>query len=456
MIGHWGSKLYIYSMLDQFLDFADRHQLCDKRHPTLLAVSGGIDSTVMLYLFREAGFDFGVAHANFQLRGAESDRDQDFVAMLCKEFDVSLAVCRFDTEKYAWEKSLSTQLAARELRYEWFNDLLKEGPYKSVATAHHFDDTMETVLMNLIRGSGVDGLAGIPVRNGAVIRPMMFATRKQVENYALKRGIVWREDASNHTDNYQRNYIRHHVIPHLREINPSLDVTWRGGLRRINHELNIIQRAHDLWKERFVSRSSGCVCIAKEGIKEYAGNPAMLWRYIRNFGFNFDQAADIVRSVNGQPGKKFMSASHALIVDRDHLMVFELQQQWNERVIGQHDRTLHLGPWMLTIEMMPQTGSVDLRASGEETALLDASKLSFPLLWRKWKPGDFFYPLGLGHRKKISDFFVDEKLSLADKDRATVIESGGDIIWVSGHRIDDRFRITPGTTVGIRLQISVL
>ena len=442
-------------MLDQFLDFADRYQLCDKQHPALLAVSGGIDSTVMLYLFKEAGFNFGVAHANFQLRGAESDGDQEFVTVLCSEFNIPLVVRRFDTERYAWEKSLSIQLAARELRYNWFSELIKEGFYKSVATAHHFDDTMETILMNLTRGAGIDGLAGIPVKNGVVIRPMMFATRKQVENYASMRGIVWREDASNHTDNYQRNYIRHHVIPHLRSLNPSLDITWRAGLQRINGELSIIQRAHDLWKTKFVNEQPHRLSIGKEGIRDCGDNPAMLWRLIRNFGFNFDQASDILRAANGQSGKKFMSATHALVIDREDVIVFE-RNQWSDRLIGERDKTANLGPWYLTLDEMPPPGSADMRSSCGETAWLDASKISFPLLWRKWKPGDFFYPLGLGHRKKVSDFFIDEKLSLADKERATVVESGGAIVWVSGRRIDDRFRVTPATSLCIRLQISVL
>ncbi|HTF17250.1 MAG TPA: tRNA lysidine(34) synthetase TilS [Chryseolinea sp.] len=442
-------------MLDQFLDFIDRNQLCTRYDSTLLAASGGIDSMVMLYLFREAGFKIGVAHANFQLRGAESDGDQQFVAQLCKEFNIPFFTRRFETEEYAWEKTLSVQIAARELRYAWFRELAATNHYQHIATAHHFDDTMETILLNLTRGTGLDGLSGIPVKNGAIIRPMMFASRKQVEKYADMHGLVWREDASNQTDNYQRNYIRHHVMPHLRELNPSLEATWRSGLRKVNHEIGIVQQAFELWKDRFVHQQQGRAVIAKAAVEEYPNNPAMLWRYIRNFGFNFEQAGDIQGALDGQSGKRFFSSTHMLVVDREQLIIIDRTKEWNELKLVAVNDQYHLGPWMLTVQEISERAPVDYhRAVEEHTAVLDASKLSLPLIWRKWKAGDYFYPLGLGHRKKLSDFFVDEKLSVADKDKATVIESGGEIIWVSGLRIDDRFKITDKTIKRIELKIS--
>lgn len=441
-------------MLDQFLDFIDRNQLCTRRDSTLLAVSGGIDSIVMLHLFREAGFNIAVAHANFQLRGIESDGDQQFVTQLCKEFDIPLFVRRFETEEYAREKTLSVQMAARELRYSWFRELLEARHFQRLATAHHFDDTMETILLNLTRGTGLEGLSGIPVKNGSVIRPMMFATRKEVERYAAVHGIVWREDASNQTDNYQRNYIRHHVMPHLRELNPSLDVTWRSGLQKVNYDIGIVQRAYENWRDKYVREQEGRRVVAKAALDEYPDNPAMLWRYIRNFGFNFEQSGDIQRALNGQPGKRFYSSTHLLVTDRGQIVIIDRAAEWNELSVATPNEQYHLGPWTLTVQEIPERQPIDYRrVMDEHTAVLDASKISLPITWRKWKAGDYFYPLGLGHKKKLSDFFVDQKLSVADKDEATVIESGGDIIWVAGHRIDDRFKIVSETTKRIELKI---
>lgn len=442
-------------MLDKFLQFIERNQLCSSRDSTLLAVSGGIDSTVMLYLFREAGFKVAVAHANFQLRGAESEGDQQFVTTVCKTFNIQLYTRSFKTEEYAWQRSLSIQMAARELRYAWFRELAQAHNYTRIATAHQFDDTMETILLNLTRGAGLDGLSGIPVKSGILIRPMMFASRRQVEKYADMHGIVWREDASNQTDNYQRNYIRHHVIPHLRELNPSLDETWRSGCERVNFEIGIVHNASERWKAEFVREQQGRIVMAKAALNDYPGNPAMLWRYIRNFGFNFDQAADIQRASDGQPGKRFYSSTHQLVIDREQVLIVDRKNEWSELKLVALNEPYYLGPWVLTIVDVPENVPSDYhRSLDANSVVLDASKISLPLLWRKWKPGDYFYPLGLGHRKKLSDLFVDEKLSVVDKDLVTVIESAGEIIWVPGHRADDRFKITSNTMKRIELKIN--
>lgn len=442
-------------MLDQFLDFVSRNQLCSKHEVTLLAVSGGIDSTVMFYLFKEAGFRMAVAHANFQLRGDDSDGDEEFVTTLCKTFNVPLFTRRFETEHYAWEKSLSIQLAARELRYAWFAELMKQEGISHLATAHHFDDSMETVLLNFTRGAGLEALAGIPVKNGSIIRPMMFASRKQVEQHAAKHGIVWREDASNQTDNYQRNFIRHNVMPLLRTLNPSLDITWRKGQEKAGQELVVMHGAFNAWKETFVKEQKGKFVIAKAGIEKNGDNPVLLWRFIRNFGFNYDQAGDIQRGMGGQSGKQFFSGSHTLTVDRDQLIVAGRRKDWSEIDIDEQDSAFNLGPWWLTVSVVRDIHPEALK-NGEANAVIDASKLSFPLTWRKWRAGDYFYPLGLGHRKKLSDFFIDARVSMADKADATVVESGGEIVWVAGRRIDDRFKVTDKTEKCILFTISHL
>ncbi|MEP6736482.1 MAG: tRNA lysidine(34) synthetase TilS [Chryseolinea sp.] len=436
-------------MLPAFLDHIEKFELCSKSDPILLAVSGGIDSVSMLYLFREAGYHVGVAHCNFQLRGQESDDDEQFVAAICKAFDIPVYVKRFETEAHAWENTLSTQMAARELRYTWFNELLKTHSYKRIATAHHFDDTMETILLNLIKGSGLDGFTGIPVRNGDVIRPLLFSSRKDIEQYALRKGIVWREDHSNNTDDYQRNFVRHHIIPKFKELNPSLENSWKTGLEKAKSEMNFLNHAYDEWKSIFVAISRDRAEISKEGLSRNQ-NASLLWRYIRTFGFNYDQSKEIIRALHGQPGKRFVSHTHNLAIDRDVLIITPRQQHWSEAIIDSDQPDASLGPWLLSVEKIETNDRIP---SSQNVALFDASLLTFPLIWRKWKSGDYFYPLGLGHRKKLSDFFIDQKLSVADKDNVTIIECDGRIAWVAGYRIADQFKLGEKTSSAIKLTI---
>jgi tRNA(Ile)-lysidine synthase len=226
---------------------------------------------------------------------------------------------------------------------------------------------------------------------------------------------------------------------------------------KVNFEIGILQEIYQRWKDRFIHEERGRITLSKTALEEYPGNPAMLWRFIRNHGFNLEQAIDVMQAVNGQPGKRFMSSTHLLVIDRKDLIIVDRREEWRELQLEAMNEPYHLGPWRLIMHEVAAEDSNDYHRSADEgIAVLDASKMSLPMTWRKWREGDYFYPLGLGHRKKVSDFFVDEKLSVADKDTATVVECGGNIIWVSGHRIDDRFKITPETTKRIRLTISHL
>lgn len=437
-------------MLEQFLNHIEQNDLCDKSDSILLAVSGGVDSMAMLYLFREGGFRVAVAHCNFQLRSKESDADEEFVRLVCKELDVPFFSKRFETEAYAWENTLSIQMAARDLRYAWFEELLVKNAYRCLATGHHFDDSIETILLNLTRGSATEGLAGIPVKNGNVIRPLLFATRKQIEKYAAAKGIVWREDLSNMTDDYQRNFIRHQVVPKLKELNPSLEVTWQSGIEKIYGDLALIHHAFEEWKSEFTTESIDRITIQKNAFLEFPGTASLLWRYIRTFGFNFEQAKEIISSLNGQPGKRFFSSSHLLAVDRDVLIITTLQHNWTEVSISKDESQFYLGPWQLNVESNDGLPGI----FNENEAYLDEALLTFPLTWRKWKAGDVFFPLGMEHKKKLSDFFIDKKISVADKELVTVLESEGKIVWVAGYRIDDRFKVTPKTTSILKFSFS--
>ena len=437
-------------MLEQFLNHIEQNDLCDKSDAILLAVSGGVDSMAMLYLFREAGFHIGVAHCNFQLRGKESEADEEFVREVCKELDVPFFFRRFETEAYAWENTLSIQMAARELRYAWFEELLIKNTYRFLATGHHFDDSMETILLNLTRGSATDGLAGIPIKNGSVIRPLLFASRKQIEKYAAMKGLVWREDLSNMTDDYQRNFIRHQVVPKLKELNPSLELTWQSGIEKIHGDLALLHHAFADWKKQFITESVERITIQKNAFVSFPGGGSLLWRFIKSFGFNFEQSKEIISSLHGQPGKRFFSSSHLLVVDRDLLIITSIQHNWHEVLIEKGQLQSILGPWHLQMEKIRELPEL----INENEAYLEESMVTFPITWRKWKPGDSFVPLGMEHKKKLSDFFIDRKVSMADKELVTLLESDGIIVWVAGHRIDDRFKVTSKTTSIVKFTLT--
>ena len=438
-------------MQEQFLNHIQKHSLCQRGDKILLAVSGGLDSVVMLHLFKEAGFSVGVAHCNFQLRGNESDGDEDFVKQCCEQLNVPVFVKRFDTQSYGWENNLSIQMAARELRYSWFEHLLEEKHYDFLATGHHFDDTVETILLNWIKGTAVEGLAGIPVKNKKVIRPLLFATRAQVEKHAAEKGIQWREDQSNLTDDYQRNFIRHQIVPKLKELNPSLETTLHTGIEKLQSDIALLHVQVEEWRRNFISREGEKIAISKKGFDSFPQGVHLLWRCIKEYEFNFEQAREIIHGLHGQSGKRFLSPSYQLVIDREHLILSPHEKFWDDVVIQEGQREAILGSFEMEIE---KTTSVEI-SKDSLIAKLDADKLKFPLRWRKWKAGDFFYPLGMDHKRKLSDFLIDNKVALTDKDSVTVLESAGEIAWVVGYRIDNRFKITPQTRSALTFTINL-
>lgn len=434
-------------MKDKFLKHLEGLGLKPGSDRLLLAVSGGLDSMVMLQLSQTCGFSVGVAHVNFQLRGAESDGDEQFVKNYCAVHNIPIFVQCFQTNNYAMEKKLSIQMAARELRYGWFEEVLNKEGFRYVATAHHLNDSLETVLINLARGTGIEGMIGIPVKSGNRIRPILFATKSEIENYAAQQGIAWREDSSNLTDDYQRNFIRHQIIPALKKVNPALEDTFSETVSKIGGEIAILQ--HDLaeWKKEHWVRDGAIIRINKNGLT--SGEEARLWHGIKSFGFGYSQCEDILRALYGQSGKQFLTTTHKLVVDRDFLVITPGKDILEEVVIEPKQERAYLGSYEMRIHATHElTHSAD---SG--VALLDADKLKFPLIWRKWKPGDYFFPLGMTHRKKISDFLIDNKISVGEKDLVTVLESAGEIVWVVGHRIDNRYKITPQTKDALSLII---
>lgn len=413
---------------------------CQPEQRILLAVSGGVDSMVMLHLFHTAGYKIGVAHCNFQLRGAASDEDERLVQQVCEQLKVSFHGKRFETNNYAALHGLSIQMAARELRYAWFNELMQEYSYLLLATAHHLNDNLETTLLNFVRGTGINGMRGIPPKNDNIIRPLLAFTKNELVSYATNNKLTWREDASNESDDYDRNFLRHQVIPKLQELNPSLEDTFK----RTNHSLlgavAIFQLGLDHLCQQFVIQEKDRLQISKE-LMQYISYPeVVLWELLKDYGFNQTQCADAITAA-GQSGKIFLSSGHQLTIDRKVWILTPIPNRLTPMEVKHNDKTVTFGALTMTIER-----SANNTFSNEPLeARLDADKITFPLLWRSWKEGDVFVPLGMDNKKKLSDFFIDAKISRTDKEVATVLEANGDIIWVVGYRLDNRYKITPQT-----------
>ena len=378
---------------------------------------------------------------NFELRGNASDEDERFVKEWCDRHKIAFHSKRVDTNKYATENKLSTQMAARELRYDWFDELLSTVKADYVCTAHHLNDSIETVIINLARGAGIEGMMGIPVKSKNRLRPLLFASRQQIEDYAAVHSIAWREDSSNATDDYQRNLIRHQVIPILKKINPSLEETFKESFNKIEGEFAILKNKIETWKNDYWTIESDAIKIKKTGLNSHE-SAALLWHSIKGLGFNYATCQGVMDALHGQSGKQFLSGSHKLVIDRDCIIIITLlNDKLTDIQIKENQQLAALGLWQLTIG----SKTPDKFSSNSNMASLDAAKLKYPLVWRKWRAGDYFYPLGMTQRKKISDFLIDGKISLGEKDSVTVLESAGEIAWVVGHRLDNRLKITDST-----------
>ncbi|MBS1951719.1 MAG: tRNA(Ile)-lysidine synthetase [Cytophagales bacterium] len=428
-------------MNQRFIRFIAEKRLCTREDHILLAVSGGKDSVALFHLFLENGFRFAVAHAHFQLRGADADQDQAFVKKLCQKKSIPFYTKKFNTRLFAKQNSLSIQMAARELRYAWFQQLTATHQFDVVATAHHANDSIETVLLNFARGSGLEGWDGIAPNTGKIIRPLLFATRKQIDEYVKKNKLKWREDKSNATDDYQRNFIRHKILPQLKKINPSLENSFVESIEKITGSNELMQTGIVYWKKKFCSEKNDQVHLSKKGLKLFQHPEGVLWNLIKNYGFNLDQCNQIIRSVSEQPGKKFVSKKYELVIDRSALVITPHQGEWSELKIKKNQTEAELEGCLL---LLSEKKEAEI-PKGNSIALLDLARLQFPLVWRKWKTGDYFYPLGMNHKKKVSDFLINQKISVAEKNRVSVLTSGGEIVWVVGHRISDHFKVTEGT-----------
>lgn len=405
---------------------------------------------VLLDLFQKTGFRVAVAHANFQLRGEESQRDEDFVRTHCSEQNIPFHAKPFDTAVYAKSTHQSIQMAARELRYRWFDQLAKEFDFLHLATAHHAGDFTETVILQLSHQQGIHALTGIPLRHGRVIRPMLFATRDEIERYATEQGICWREDETNQQLDYERNKIRHRVVPALKEINPSLEAAWLAAGERAQGDLELIHLGLTTWRERHVISNGDKITIVKSGVSSLAHPAQALSRLLESYGFNYAQCVSLVAALDGQSGKLFYSASHQLLIDRQAIVVEPFSPDRVPIVIAEGQSEIVNGTETLSVQKTASGG----RDHSPFCANLDAATVQFPLTWRSWQPGDRFVPLGMTQSKKVSDFLIDQKISRLEKANVSVLESGGNIVWLVGYRVDDRFKVKPATQSILRISLS--
>jgi len=431
-------------MFEAFARFVEDNQLFSREDRILIAVSGGIDSIALVNLMQRYGVTFGIAHANFDLRKSESDEDEKFVRSVAEKLGVPFYSQKFKTKDYSSKEGVSIQMAARALRYKWFDELLDREKFHYLATAHHRNDLVETSLINLVRGTGISGLHGIRARMDKIIRPMLFTNRESIEKFVRQEGMNWREDSSNVSEKYDRNYIRKKIVPKLKVLNPNLEETFWQSAQRINQVEEVFKDVLTDISKAACKRRQNDLIIELEKLQGRPGSDVLLFELIRPYGFNFSQLQSLIQSIDST-GKKFISATHQLIVDRKQLIISERSKDETDEIfIGRETKTINFSEGALQIFKID--ASVHNVSADPNTASLDYEKLSFPLKLRKWQHGDSFFPLGMKHKKKVSDFMIDSKFPLNLKAKTHLLISGKDVAWVVGWRIDERFKISAGTT----------
>ena len=419
-------------MLTKFQHHIEQNFLQLKDKKLLLAVSGGVDSMVLLNLFYKLRFDICVVHCNFQLRGKESDGDEMLVRETCQDSYIPYFIKKFDTLEFAKENKLSIQLAARKLRYDWFQEIISLG-FDYVLTAHHLDDNVETFLINFTRGTGLEGLTGIPAQNGNIIRPLLPFSREEIENYALENKIQWREDSSNASDKYFRNKLRHNIVPTLKELNTGFLDSFQNTLHHLQQAESLVNDASKLVFEKVVEEKENQLEIHLKPLLEFQNYKAYLYQWLKNYGFSAWN--DIYDLVEAQSGKQVFSETHILLKDREKLILSERNEINKSEVfiIESIESKVNI-PLKLRF-----CKAVNIFETVSNCIFVDESKIKFPLTIRKWQEGDYFYPSGMNGKKKLSKYFKDEKYSLLDKKNQWLLCSEDQIIWVIGKRADNRF-----------------
>lgn len=413
----------------------------------LLATSGGIDSMVMVYLLHELNYSIALAHCNFQLRGLESFGDQNFVQEYAQLKEIPLFLTQFDTEAFAKDYKLSTQIAARELRYNWFYELLETESYDYIITAHHADDVVETFIINLSRGTGLDGLVGIPEQNDKIIRPLLPFSREEIQEYAAQNHIQWREDSSNASDKYLRNKIRHHIVPLLKELNPHFLESFEKTCSYLKQSQELVEDAAVMVYQQVAQEEGETIRIDLKQLLRLPNYKSYLYQWLKEFGFTAWE--DIYDLVESQSGKQVFSSDYRLLKDRIQLILSPIQEGDETVYLIEKDTQEIENPLMLVFSRVNE-----ISKASHTTIFVDEDKLTFPLVLKRWEEGDSFQPFGMnGKTKKLSKLFKDEKFSLIEKENVWVLWSANQIVWVVGIRQDERFKIDDSTKKILKIDL---
>lgn len=440
-------------MFARLKQFVAEEQLFHSKSKLILGVSGGIDSIVLLDLLDQYKIDFVIAHCNFQLRNEDSLRDETFVRELAEKYRVEFYLKTFDTEDYAKVHGVSIEMAARDLRYDWFESLRRTLSFDAIAVAHHADDVLETFFMNLNRGTGIRGVSGIKPQNGNVIRPLLYATREEIEAYAQEIGLPFRTDYSNADTKFRRNFIRHNILPNFDLLSESFRKNMKKSIHLLQETETIYLQKIEEMRTEIVDASGLYVRISKEKLRQCTPIHTYLYEFLRPYGFKNDLVKEIVRVIDSTPGKQFISESHRLVNDRKDFIIQKLVDQPDQSFYIECGDVAITEPLKLEIQTYPRPEKIDFKTP-QNIAFFDADLLEFPLVIRKWKKGEYFRPLGMKGYKKLSDFFIDEKKSLPEKEATWLLTSADKVVWVIGMRIDDRYKITPETKQVCRIEFS--
>lgn len=447
----------LMNLLNQFQQHCTTRfaRMCDSNHVSLLAVSGGIDSVVLCHLFNKLGYNFLIAHCNFQLRGEESRRDEQFVKQLADKYGKQLFVKQFETNKYVEENKVSVQVAARDLRYAWFRLLaFEEKQADSIVTAHHADDNIETVVMNFFRGTGLKGLTGMDDEYNKILRPLLPFRKKDLIEYANENGLTFVEDSSNISSNYTRNYFRNDLLPSVQKVFPEAEENILKNIERLREVQQVYNNAIIEHKKKLIEHKGDEEHIPILKLQKLTSFRTVLWEIIKEKSYTAGQVDEVIKLMNADNGSYINSPSHTIIKNRKWLIITPKHAEESNNVIAIDEavRKVKFSDKQLSIEHVAQP-NIQISTS-TNVACVDAQNITFPLLLRKAKQGDYFYPLGMKKKKKISRFLIDQKLSKTEKENVWVLETNKKIIWVVGYRIDERFKIQPTTKSALKISLS--
>lgn len=440
-------------MQETFEAFVREQKLFDKNDRVLVALSGGVDSVVLATLMLRSGYTFSVAHCNFHLRGEESNRDERFVRSWAEKNKIKLFVAEFDTYEYMQQKGISLEMAARELRYSMFKDLMTSQGFSLLATAHHADDSAETFFINLLRGTGIAGLHGILPKHDNIVRPLLFATRKEIFDFAKANNIPFVEDSTNEETQFLRNKIRHRLFPLLKDLCPNFDTVIKKDIDRLRETEIVFRSVIERLRADIIEKESNICKINIDRLKKLHPIRILLYELLSEYGFNETDSNNVLASLDKESGKQFFSKTHRLLKDRNYLFITPLNaDQHQERYLLNESQNMVNYPMHLIIETLEDLTFVNI-SKDRNIAMFDKDMLQFPLVLRHWKQGDAFVPFGMRKSKKLSDFFTSEKYSLIEKQQQWLLCSGNDIIWIVGRRTDNRYRISEKTKTILKIEI---